>query len=312
MHRLTLILRRLLQIVPVVLVASVVIFVMVRALPGDPAALMLGNKASPDQIEALRERMGLEEPVVVQYFYFLRSLVTGDLGNSLSLHTPMTSLIWQTMAPTLLLVAMTVIISVILAVPLAVFSALYRDRLPDSLVRAGTTLGFGMPQFWVGLLLILLFSVELGWFPVAGYGQTFSEHLWHLVLPSLTLSLGLIVVLVRPLRAEILELLQSDFVEMARAKGVRMPRLMWRHVLRNALVTVVTILGVRVGWLISGTVVVEAVFSIPGLGWLLVHSVTARDYPVIQALTVVFVVEVVLINLITDVAYTFLDPRVRF
>lgn len=312
MSRLTIILRRLLQMIPVVLAASVAIFVMVRALPGDPAVIMLTNKATPEQVAALRERMGLSRPVVVQFFYFLRSLVDGNLGDSLFLQTPVTTLIWQAMGATLLLVTMTVIISVLVSVPLAVFSALHRDRWPDTLVRAGTTLGFGMPQFWIGLLLILVLSYRLPVFPVAGYGDTFAEHVWHLILPSVTLSVGLIVVLTRPLRAEILKLLQSEFVEMARAKGVRGPRLMWRHVLRNALVAVVTILGVRIGWLIGGTVVIESVFAIPGLGWLLVHAVTARDYPVIQALTIVFVVEVVLINLLTDLLYTFLDPRVRF
>ena len=298
--------------VPVVLGATIAVFAMVRALPGDPAVIMLGNKATPEQIEALQEKMGLNEPLVIQYLYFLRDLLTGDMGVSVSLNAPVTTLIGEKLEPTLLLVSMTVIITLALAIPLSVLAATRRDRLADHGVRVGTTLAFGMPQFWLGLLLVLVFSVNLPLFPVAGYGQTFAEHVWHMILPSLTLAIGMTAILIRPLRADIIRLQQSEFVEVARAKGVRGSRLMTRHVLRNAMVTIVTILGVRVGWLIGGTVVVESVFSIPGLGWLLLRGVTSRDYAIIQGLTVVFVLGVVLINLLTDVLYTFLDPRVRF
>ncbi|MCL4367959.1 MAG: ABC transporter permease [Actinobacteria bacterium] len=302
---------RLVQMIPVLLGATIVLFLMVRALPGDPAATLLGVHATPEQLAQLREHMGLDRPIPVQYALFLRDLVTGNLGESLTMRTSVGGLIWDRIGTTLLLVGMTVAMSVGLAVPLAALAALTRDRSPDKTIRLGMTLGMGMPQFWVALLLMLIFSITLHLLPVAGYGDSFPGHVQHLILPALTLALSMAAILTRPLRADIIRVMQSGFVEVAQAKGVRTFRLLSRHVMRNAVIGTITILGVQVGWLLSGTVVVEVIFALPGLGSLLTRSVLSRDYPTIQGVAFVFVVLVLLVNLITDVVYSYLDPRVK-
>lgn len=311
MERFRFVLYRPLQLVPVLFGVSLVSFVLVRLIPGDPVRILLGTRATQEVIAKVRAQYGLDEPLFLQYLYFLKNLFVGEFGRSIIFKVPVLELVAQRLAPTLFLLAYAVLLAVVIAVGLAVLAALNRGRLADQLVRVYSTAGLGLPAFWLGIVLIILLSIRLGWFPVSGYGETLLEHLHHLFLPSLTIALALSPVLIRNLRASLVAEMDSDYVSAARSRGISEAQIFRRHVFRNSLIPTITLLGVNLGWLIGGTVVVEQVFSVPGLGSLMVSSIFARDYMVVQAVTLIFALAVILTNFLVDVICVALDPRIR-
>ncbi|HEY7033365.1 MAG TPA: ABC transporter permease [Thermomicrobiales bacterium] len=305
------ILRRLVQMVPVLFGITVIVFLLIHLIPGDPAQTMLGIHARPEALTALRHQLGLDKPLWEQYFIYVRNLARLDLGDSLKFKVSVASLVEKRIGVSLFLIAYATVLTVVISMPLGVLAALKKDSVFDQIVRTVLMVTMVMPAFWVGILLLILFSVKLGIFPVSGYGEGFVDHLHHLFLPALTVALSIAPILVRCLRGSILEALGADYVRTARAKGLEDRSLITAHVLRNALIPPVTLLGLSVGYLMGGTVIVERVFSLPGAGALLVDSIGARDYPVVQSMTLIFAALVILVNLATDLTYTFLDPRVR-
>jgi peptide/nickel transport system permease protein len=304
--------RRLLQMVPVALGVTVLAFFMIHLVPGDPARTMLGVRATDQAVAALHHRWGLDQPLLAQYALFMERLLHGDLGDSLLYRAPTTTLILGRLPATLFLILYAVVLSVIIAVPLAMLAATNKDRLVDHVIRAIPLVGLGMPSFWVGIMLILFIGLDLRAFPVGGYGEDLPGHLYSMVLPGLTVAIAISPLLIRSLRTSMLSVLESEFVATARSKGISERRVLFRHVLRNAAIPAVTVLGVNIGFLVGGTLVVENVFALPGIGNLMIQSIFNRDFPVVQGVTLVFAILVVLVNLSTDIVYSFLDPRVRF
>jgi peptide/nickel transport system permease protein len=303
--------RRLVQMIPVVFGITLVVFALLQLIPGDPAAAMLGLQARPEAVAALRHELGLDQPLWEQYLRYMGNLATFDLGDSLKFRVPVISLLRDRLEVSLALIAYATVLMIILALPLGIISALRKDGLFDQATRALLMVTLVMPAFWVGILFLTYFSIKVQLFPVSGYGEGWQEHLHHLFLPALTIALSIVPILVRALRTSILEAMGSDYVRTARAKGLRERAIVTAHVLRNALIPAVTLLGLSVGYLMGGTVIVENVFSLPGAGKLLVDAISARDYPLVQSTTLVFAILVILVNLGTDLIYTFLDPRVR-
>lgn len=304
--------RRMVQLVPVIFGIVIIVFLFVRLIPGDPASIMLGAYATPEALAALRTDLGLDRPIWAQFGIFLGDLAQGQFGSSMVYRRPVLDVVLERMPATMMLTVYAVVLSLLICVPLAVISALNKNGLIDQTIRSVTTLALAMPTFWLGLNLLILFAVIMPLFPVAGYGATFGQRLWHLFLPALTIALHLAPTLMRTLRSTIIEVMQSPHVEFARTKGLAPGKLIRRHVLRNGLMATVTILGVNIGWLMGGSVVIENVFNVPGLGSLIISSVDARDYPVIQGIALVFGLLVIFINLATDLVYALLDPRVTY
>jgi peptide/nickel transport system permease protein len=298
--------------IPVLFGIVLAVFLMVRLIPGDPARIILGIHASPERLAELRAQLGLDLPVWRQFFIYFANVLQGDLGTSLVFRRPVLEVIFERLPPTLFLITYAALLSLLVTIPLALLAAIRQNTWADQSVRVGSTLTLSMPGFWLGLNFLILFSVRLGWFPVAGYGEDFPDRLWHLFLPALTITLSLAPMLIRNLRSGLIDVLRAPYVEFARAKGIRERNVLHRHVLRNALISTVTILGLNIGWLIGGSVVIETVFTIPGIGSLIVSSIFARDYPVIQGVALIFGVLVILINLLTDLVYAMLDPRVTY
>ena len=305
------IVRRLAQAIPVVLGITIVTFFLLRLIPGDPAMTLLGNHGTPEQIAVLRARWGLDEPIWIQFWLFLKQLAHGDTGPSLFYQVPTRTLIASRIGVTMALVAFATVFSVLITVPLATIAAIRKDRPADHVIRAVPLVGLGMPSFWVGLVLILVFAVNLGWFPVGGWGDTVPEHVYGLILPGLTSALAIVPLLVRSLRVGMLEVLQADYIATVRSKGLREHRVLLVHVARNAIIPTLTLLGINIAFLIGATVVVERVFQLNGLGSLMLASISNRDFPVVQGVTFVFALSVVMINLVTDLAAARLDPRIR-
>jgi len=303
--------RRLLQLIPVAIGITIVVFLMLRLIPGDPVRIILGSRATPEAIASLERSLGLDKPLWQQYLYFMRNLAQGDLGQSLSYRQPVRELVLERLPATLSLVVYSAVLAVLITVPLAILAARNRDRAVDQAVRSGTLLTLAMPSFWVGIIFMMFFSLRLGLFPVSGYGEGFIDRLYHLFLPSLTVALSLSAILIRSLRSSIIAVMLADFIDTARAKGLSERRIMVKHVLRNALISTVTILGVNIGWLIGSSVIIENLFAIPGLGVLMLSSIGGRDYPMVQGITLVFAILVVGVNILTDFTYAIIDPRVR-
>jgi peptide/nickel transport system permease protein len=303
---------RLLLMLPIALGITLVTFLMIHLIPGDPAITMLGVRASPARIATLHREWGLDKPLYEQYWLFLGRLVHANFGISLFYNAPATGVIVSAGGVTLWLITYAAVLSVVMAVPLAIIAATHRDGVIDQAVRAIPLVGMGMPTAWVGIMLILLLALKLPLFPVGGYGEGFGGHLYSLFLPALTLALPTAPIIIRSLRASLIDALDSDYVSTARSKGIRERRVMMRHAVRNAITTSITILGLEIAWLISGTIVVEKVFALPGIGALMVDSIYRRDFPVVQAITFVLAIAVILTNLGTDITHALLDPRVRF
>ena len=306
------ILRRLAQMVPVLIGITLIVFVMLRLIPGDPTSVMLGPRATQEAVIRLNHRLGLDKPIAVQYLYYMRNLARVDLGDSLKYKVPVSTLIWRRLQVSLSLVLITTLLTVLISLPLGILAALKKDSLFDNVVRSTLMVTMVMPSFWIGIIFIIIFAIRLHIFPVSGYGHGPLDHIYHLLLPALTISLGLAPILIRSLRSSILDTLRADYTRTARSKGLAERAVVMTHVLRNALIPTVTLLGISVGFLMGGTVITERVFALPGAGALLVDSIGARDYPVVQAATLMFAAIIILVNLSTDIIYSFLDPRVRF
>jgi peptide/nickel transport system permease protein len=311
MNRGQFILRRLAQMIPVLFGITLVVFGLLQLIPGDPATTMLGLQARPEAVAALRRELGLDRALWEQYLRYLGNVVTFDLGDSLKFKVSVASLLGQRLEVSLVLIAYATVLMIVLSLPLGIISALRKDGIFDQVTRVVLMVTLVMPAFWLGILFLTYFSVKLQIFPVAGYGEGWRGHLHHLFLPALTIALSIMPILVRALRTSILEAMASDYVRTARAKGLQERAVVSAHVLRNALIPALTLLGLSVGYLLGGTVIVENVFSLPGAGKLLVDAISARDYPLVQSTTLVFAILVIFVNLLTDVIYTFLDPRVR-
>ena len=311
MHRFRFVLWRPLQLLPVLFGISVITFVMIRSIPGDPARLLLGTRATPSALAKVRAQYGLDEPLWTQYLYFLQNLFQGQMGKSIVYKIGVVELMANRILPTVCLVAGSVLLATLIALFLASMAAKNQGGSVDHAIRVVSTAGLGLPSFWLGIMLIILFSVTLGLFPVAGWGDGGLERLHHLVLPCVTVALALSAVLTRNLRAAMIAEMGSDHAMAARARGLPEEVIFRRHVLPNSLVPTINLLAVNIGWLIGGSVVVETVFSLPGLGQLLVRGIFARDYMVVQAVAMAFAVSTVLINFLADVLTVAIDPRVR-
>ena len=305
--------RRLLHLVPIALGVTILCFFLIHLVPGDPARTILGNQATDQRVALLRHTWGLDRPLPVQYEKFLARIAHGDLGTSLFYNVSAGHLVLERLPVTLWLIAFGTLLSIAVAVPLALVAATHRDKPSDHVVRAVPLVGLGFPPFWIGIVLLLVFGLHLGrLFPVGGYGSGFFGHVHSMFLPALTVAFAISPILIRSLRASLLEVFESDYITTARSKGLPERRVLARHALRNAVVSTISVLGVNVGYLVGGTLVIEAVYALPGLGQLMINAINQRDFPVVQAVTLAFAVMVVLVYLFTDVAHALLDPRVRF
>lgn len=287
-------------------VVGTLVFFLIHLVPGDPVEVMLGDWASPSDAELLRQQLGLDQPVWSQYVHYLSGILSGDLGNSLFYQRPVSELILNRFPFTLQLALQALFIAILIAFPLGVWAALKSGRWPDHVAMTVSLIGVSIPNFWLGPILILFFSIHLAWFPVSGAEQPFS---W--VLPAVTLGTALAAILARMLRASLLEIFHEDYIRTAQAKGLSPMMVYGKHALRNALLPIVTILGLQLGTLLGGAVITEVVFDWPGLGQLLVDSIQRRDYPVVQACILIISVAYITVNGLTEVVYAWLDPRIR-
>ena len=304
--------KRLVLLVPILLGISLLTFSLMHLIPGDPAEILLRQQGiipTQEAIEKFREQMDLNDPLPIQYFNWMYCLLHGDLGSSLSVSygKPVLSEIIFRFPRTLELAAVSLLISLLISIPLGILAAVKQNSAIDHLTLVGASLGIAMPVFWLGLLLILLFSVHLGWFPVCGYGSV-----KHIILPSITLGIGMAALTTRLMRASMLEVLEENYIITARGKGLRERIVILKHALRNALIPVVTVAGLQFGWLLEGAVFVEVIFTWPGVGKLLVDSISARDIPMVQGCVLFVACVFVLVNLAVDISYGMLDPRVRY
>lgn len=298
--------RQVLQIIPVLFIISFVVFALVY-LAGDPVSLMLPEDASEADRQALREALGLDDPFIYQYFRFVGDLVSGNFGTSFRYHQEALPLVLERIPATFELAAAAMVVAVMMAVPLGIYSATKRNRFIDLLISGGAVLGKAMPNFWFGIMLILLLAVKYKLFPVSGRGT-----LAHLILPAITLGTGIAAEMTRLIRSSMLEILHQDYIRTAKSKGLSDLLVVYKHAFRNSLIPVVTITSLQMAYLVSGALITETVFSWPGLGQLLVQAVNGRDMAVVQAAVIVIAILVILINIVTDVIYRLLDPRIKY
>ncbi len=302
------------QTLGVLLIVSVIIFALMRLIPGDPVLIMLGDEYTEEAYRQLRAKLGLDRSVLLQYLIWMQNVLRGDFGYSYLNHQRVSVLLWDAFVPTLVLVVASVIVGVLVAVPSGLVAAMRKDSPLDWGSMTFAILVYSMPSFWKGIILIWIFSVYLGWFPAMGYvapWQDLGQALWRLVLPAVTLGTFFSGLVARIIRSSLLEVLDQDYIKAARAKGVRQSALVYRHALANALIPVVTVIGLQFGTLLGGAVLTETVFAIPGLGRLTVSAILIRDYQVVQGAILLGVLFVVAINLAVDVAYGFLNPKIR-
>lgn len=300
-------LKRLLGLIPTLLIVAVLVFLFVHMLPGDPARLAAGQDADEQTVAMVRQELGLDKPLPQQFVNFFTHMLQGDFGTSIRTRRPVSTEIAERFFPTVMLTITSMVWAVIFGMGIGIVSAVYRNRWPDRLGMTLAVSGISFPAFALGMLLMQIFSVQLGWLPTVGAAT------WkHYILPSITLGAAVAAVMARFTRASFVEVIQEDFVRTARAKGVHETRVVFKHTLRNALIPVVTMMGLQFGFLLGGSILVEAVFNWPGLGRLLVDAVQMRDYPVIQTLVLLFSLEFILINLVVDVLYGYINPTIRY
>jgi peptide/nickel transport system permease protein len=321
--------RRLLAMIPLLLGISLVIFTLLRLIPGDPVVIMIGvEQATPEEVVRLRRVLGLDQGIHVQYVKFLGRLLTGDLGTSLSSDDPVARLIAERLPATIELTLAAMFVALAIAIPAGVISAIRRYSVVDAASTVGSMLGVSMPNFWLGVMLIFLFALRLRWLPASGRGEPVLAGLWtlvttgspeglvravqHLILPALTLGTALAAVVTRLMRSSMLEVIAQDFVRTARAKGLRGSRVVMHHALRNALIPVVTVVGLEFGALLGGAVITETIFAWPGIGRLAIRAIVQRDFPVVQGVVLMIAVVRISANLAVDVVYALIDPRIRY
>jgi peptide/nickel transport system permease protein len=308
-------LSRVMGMLVVMALVAVIVFVLTRAASGDPIAVLLGDQATAEDIASAQKLYGLDKPLPVQFGYWLKELSQGNLGQSIFLQRPVTQALWERAEPTTLLALLSVFIAAVIGVPCGIVSAVFRGKFIDQLFTGFAMLGASIPSFWFGLVLMQIFAVSMGWFPVSGYGDpgaTLIERMHYLVLPSVVLGVLNSALIIRFTRASMLDVLGEDYVRTARAKGLSENVVVLKHALRNALVPIVTVLGLTVALMIGGAVVTETVFGLPGVGNLVVSAVLRRDYPVIQGALLVIAMIYVVINFLTDLLYMLVDPRVKY
>ncbi len=297
---------RLIEFVPVLILMSIVVFGILYLLPGDPATAMIaGSGATGELVEQLREALGLNEPAYVQYWRFFSRAAVGDLGNSIASGRLVTKVIAEVAPQTIVLTASSIVLACLIGIPLGILAAVYRNSWIDRLTMLISVIGVSMPQFWMAMLLLLLFSFRLGWVPATGVGG-----LEHLILPTIVLGYGSASVLGRMVRSSMLEVLSEDYIRTARGKGIKEVYVLVRHAFRNAIIPVITVIGLQIGWLLGGAIIVETVFSRPGIGRLLMQAIISKDFPVVQGLILVITLAYLVINLLTDIFYRMLDPRI--
>lgn len=301
------ILKRLLNIIPLMIVVSIVIFMFIHMIPGDPARLVAGEKATLEEVETMREQLGLNDPYIIQYKNFVVGILKGEWGDSIKTGLPVWDVIMPRVKPTLILAIFSITWSVIAGISLGVLSAIKRGKILDYIVMIGASSGISIPLFWLGLMLMQIFSVKLGWFPTTGV-DTLSGY----VLPSITLGAGITAMIARYTRSSMIEILKENYIRTSRAKGLSEFIVVNKHALRNSLVDVITIVGLQFGFLLAGSVLVETVFAIPGLGRLLIDSILFRDYTVVQTVMLIFTFQFIIINLIVDVLYGVVNPKIRY
>ena len=307
--------RRLLLVIPTILVVAIFTFGLLQITPGDPAALLAGEEETAEDIEKIRRSLGLDKPVSQQFVEWIGKLARGDLGTSIRSGKPVTGIIIGRLEPTIALTILTEIVAVSVAIPLGVLAAWKANTWIDRTVMGFSVLGFSIPVFWLGFLLISVFALTLQWLPAGGYERIFNGF-WpfaeRMILPTVSAALVIMALVARITRASVIEVLQEDYVRTARAKGLGERLVLWRHTLKNASLPIVTIIGLGFAALLTGVVVVEVVFAVPGLGRLLQDAIKARDYPIIQGLIIVLSAIYILVNLAVDVIYAYLDPRIRY
>jgi len=309
------ILKRLLAAIPVMAIVALFVFLLLHLTPGDPAAIIAGDEASPAAIASIRQKLGLDRPIWEQFGIYVGNLLRGDLGTSIFSNLPVLTLVKQRLEPTLVLAVSTLFVAVLFAVPMGVLAAWKARTAIDRIIMGFSVLGFAVPVFLIGYLLIWLFAIELHWLPVQGYrplSEGIGETARSIVLPAFALGMVYMALIARMTRASMLEVLSEDYIRTARAKGATTTAMLLHHALRNAAVPIVTVIGIGLALLISGVVITETVFNIPGLGRLTVDAILKRDYPIIQGLIILFAVVKVLVNLTIDISYVFFDPRIRY
>jgi ABC-type dipeptide/oligopeptide/nickel transport system permease component len=302
---------KLLDAIPTIFLVLTLVFVALRILPGDPALVALGDYATPEQLALFRAQTGLDAPLWQQYLSFLWDMIRLDFGQSLMQHRPVADILAENLPYTIELTIFATVLGVVFGIPFGVLAAVRRNRLPDTGMRIFSLIGYAIPDFYLGALLLIAFALNLGWFPINGGGEGFVDRLHHLVLPAITLAMVKIAFLGRLTRTSLLEVLTKDYMRTARAKGVPKSKIIFKHGLRNALLPVVTGLGLSLLATLSGSVAIELVFNRPGIGETLINAISVRDYPLIQGGVVVFAFSVVLVNLVVDIVYTLVDPRIR-
>jgi glutathione transport system permease protein len=301
------IMKRILEMIPILIIVSILVFLFTHLIPGDPARLVAGKDATLEEVSKIRAELGLDQPIWEQYFTYMGNLLTGDLGTSLKTGLPVSDMFVDRFLPSIYLTLLSMGWAVIIGLLIGTISAVFKNKWPDYIGMVTAVSGISLPGFWLGLILIQIFSVQLGWFPTGG-----SDGWQSYILPSITLGAGIMSMLTRFTRSSLLETLRADFVRTGRAKGLKERVVITKHALRNSLIPVVTIAGLQFGFLLGGSVVVETVFSFPGMGRLLIDSIAFRDYPVIQAELLLFSFEFILVNLLVDVLYSILNPKIRY
>ncbi|WP_130859219.1 nickel ABC transporter permease [Gracilibacillus phocaeensis] len=300
--------KRLLTMIPLLLVVSFVVFMFIHFIPGDPARLMAGQDANIEEIENARDALGLNDPILVQYTTYLSSLLQLDLGESYRSGIPVIDLISDRLGPTLILTLLSILWALVIGIALGIISAVFRDRFPDRLGMLTAVSGISLPNFWLGLVCIQLFSVQLGWLPTGGVNDGLKSY----ILPSFALGAGIMAMIARFTRSSLVNTLKQDYIRTARSKGLKNDSIIYGHALKNSLIPVITVAGLQFGFLLGGSVVVETVFSFPGLGQLLIDSINYRDYPVIQSLILFFSVQFIMVNLLVDLLYGLFNPKIRY
>jgi peptide/nickel transport system permease protein len=311
MNRLRIIPQRLLQLIPVLFGISIITFVLLQLTPGDPIRLLVGERATPDVIAAVRAQYGLDLPAWKQYFIYISNVFQGDLGNSIPYQRPVTELILNFLPPTIFLIVYVICMTIPTTVILAVLAAKNEGGLIDQTINQLTVFGLTIPVFWLGLMMARLFGVDLGWFPVTGYGKDFWGHLHHLFLPALSTSIWLVPVLLRNLRVAIIEEMKADYVTASRSKGLPDRYIFTHHILKNSILPTLNLFGVMVAYLIGGSIVVETVYAVPGVGKLIISSILGRDYFVVQGITLFYAMATIAVTLIVDLLSAMIDPRVE-
>ena len=306
---------RVLYIIPVMLLVSIIAFSILHLIPGDPVMIMLGVRAQPDTVEALRGQLHLDEPIIVQYFIWLKGVLQGDLGISIRNKIPVLELVIQRLPVTLSLAIISLSISVVVSIGIGILAAVRRNTFWDFGAMTFAVLGVSIPQFWMGIMVILLFSLVLRWLPAVGYVSFIQdplESIRHLILPSLALGFSLAGYITRMTRSQMLEVLGEDYIRTARAKGLREAVVTYKHAFKNAMIPIVTVIGLNFAYLLGGTVLIEHIFALPGIGRLVLQSIYNRDYPVVQGVILIIALVFVVMNLIVDLTYKFLNPKIRY